>query len=435
MTGILSSLSSHFGKALMLGAFLPSTIFVILWSIFIEPIFPAIQTFLKPLGIYSQEWLVLAALFIIVVLTGMLHNLNIPIIRFYEGYPWQYSRLGKRKAKAYQAKYEQAQARQHGIRTLLRAMKSSDPDYSKVTRYWSRSGDVFRRAYPNRDLLILPTRFGNVIRSFERYPDEQYKIESILFWTRLVSKIDKEYAVVIADSKTSVDFMVNSSLINGVLAFSALVLGLIYPQNTLGSPSLCVAWFAKLLGFSVLAYLFYLGAISRASAWGETVKAAFDLYRWDLLKQMGYQQLPKTRKAERALWNNISVQLTYGDHPDRGPLLDYSDPSAQKLPSALSATPGLSLTLSRGVSRTADERTLQVVLEVQNPDRQSVASQVVVTDQVPAGYEYVWASAVSCGHTLSVEGANPYTFSIGDLPPEGAAQIRYTILCCQADPG
>jgi hypothetical protein len=40
-----------------------------------------------------------------VLLTGVLYNLNIPIIRFYEGYPWQYSWTGdflvKRRKKEF----------------------------------------------------------------------------------------------------------------------------------------------------------------------------------------------------------------------------------------------------------------------------------------------------------------------------------------------
>jgi hypothetical protein len=170
---------------------------VILWSVFIEPIYPAVHNLLRPLDLYSQEWPVLAGLFIIIVLTGLLYNLNIPIIRFYEGYPWQYSWLGKWRTKSYKSKFKEGQARQNGMRTLLRAMTPTDADYQKIVRYWSKSGDIFLRSFPNRELLVMPTRLGNVIRSFERYPDEQYGIESILFWTRLVSKIDKEYAGVI----------------------------------------------------------------------------------------------------------------------------------------------------------------------------------------------------------------------------------------------
>jgi hypothetical protein len=428
MTSILSSISGHFGKALIFGTFLPATVFMVLWSVFIEPIVPALQTLLRPLGLFSEEWPLIAGLFVIIVITGMLYNLNIPIIRFFEGYPWQFSYWGRRRTAHYVKMFHEAQVRQDGMRTLLRAMDPKDAAMAAIKRYWSTSGQAFRESYPNRELLILPTRLGNVIRSFERYSDEQYKMESILLWTRLVARIDKEYAGIITDAKTSLDFMLNSAVLSAILSFSALVLGLVFPQNTLSSPALLGFWLAKIFGFLVLACLFYLEAISRARAWGETVKSAFDLYRWDLLEQLGYQQTPKTRQAERQLWGNISVQMIYGDHPARGALVDYAEPPPARLPAIQGQPASTTLNVNRGVDLPADDRRLKVVLEARNPDANQPVSQVILCDRVPEGFEYVWASAACLDRTVSVEGANPYRFSIGDLAPGETVYLSYFIV-------
>ncbi len=428
MTSILSSISSQFGKALIFGAFLPATVFMILWSIIIEPVVPIFQTVLRPLGLFSQEWPLIAGSFAIIVITGLLYNLNIPIIRFFEGYPWQHSYLGRLRTAHYRKLFQEMQARQDGMRTLLRAMDPKDPDLATITRSWSEDGEAFKTAYPNRELLILPTRLGNVIRSFERYPDEQYRMESILLWTRLVAKIDKDYVSVITDAKTSLDFMLNSAVLSAALAFSALVLGLAFPKNGLSSPAQAGIWLAEILGSLALAGLFYQGAITHAAAWGETVKSAFDLYRWDLLKQMGYQQAPKTRQAERQLWGNIDVQMIYGDHPDRGPLVGYADSPPPALPAIQGQPATAALCVSRGVRIPKHDRRLQVALEAKNPDQSQAVSQVVLTDRAPDGFEYVWASAACPGHTVSVEGANPYRFSIGDLDPGETVCLRYLIV-------
>jgi hypothetical protein len=426
MTSILSSIYGHFGKALMLGALLPATVFMLLWSVFIEPIVPAVQTLLQPLGMFSEEWPVLAAIFIIIILVGLLYSLNIAIIRFYEGYPWQGSYLGQWRIAFYRRKFQEIKAAQNGIRTLLRVMLRTDPEYSGILRNWSASGDAFKKTYPNKELLILPTRLGNVIRSFERYPDEQYGMESILFWTRLVSVIDKDYANIITDAKTSLDFMLNSSVLSAILAFAALILGLVFPQYTLASPAMLAAWLAKIMAFLFLAYIFYLGAVPRASAWGETVKGAFDLYRWDLLKQLGYQQEPKTPRTERALWKNLSIQMIYGDHPLKGPYIDYAPPVPPATPFA--ASEGLALSLSRGAAQPENPHSLQVILQVSNPDEEKIASQVVVTDAIPDGYDYLWGSASSPDCKVSVEGTNPYRFSIGNLKPRQTVTLSYTFL-------
>jgi hypothetical protein len=427
MTSILSSISGQFGKALILGAFLPATVFMILWSIFIEPIAPTIQTLLQPLGLFSQDWPLIAGAFFIIVITGMLYNLNIPIIRFFEGYPWQFTYLGQRRTAHYKKMFKTAQARQDGMRTLLRAMDPKDSSLATITRYWSASGEALRNTYPNRELLILPTRLGNVIRSFERYSDEQYRMESILFWTRLVAEIDQNYAGVITDAKTSLDFMLNSAVLSAILSFSVLVFGLAFPQNTLSTPTVFAIWAIKIFIFLVLAYLFYIGAISRASAWGETVKGAFDLYRWDLLKQMGYHQTPSTLQAERQLWGNISVQMIYGDHPDRGPLARYTDPPPASLPAIWGEPASVTLSINRGMALTEDDRQLQVLLEAKNLENNQPVSQVILIDQVPDGYEYVWASATCQNRAVSVAGTNPYRFSIGDLAPGETVYMNYLI--------
>jgi hypothetical protein len=424
MTSILSSISGQLGKSLILGAFLPATVFTIFWSVFFEPIYPVYQTFLEPLGLFSEEWLLVAVLFIIIVITGLLYNLNIPIIRLYEGYPWKDSSLGKRRIDHYKQDYRQVTARREGMRTLLRAMGKNTPDFFTIRRHWSAEGDRLLRSYPDRELLILPTRLGNVLRSFERYPSRQYNMDAIILWPRLVSKIDKEYLTVITDAKTSVDFMLNNSVLNGLLALSMIILGLVYPQDTLTTAPSLATWLIKFAAFTLLAYLFYLGAVSRAGAWGETVKSAFDLYRWDLLEDLGYQQKPQTRKAERDIWNKISIQMLYGDHPDRGPRTDYVYHSTST-PNAVCNDPENKLKVSRGVSQTQSKRVLTVVLEIKNPHKAEVVRDVVVTDHLPEGFDYIWGSGSIRNHPVQVEGTNPYVFHVGDLKPEETLRLRY----------
>jgi len=70
-----------------------------------------------------------------------------------------------------------------------------------------------------------------------------------------------------------------------------------------------VVWIGTVVGFLLLSHLAYLGSISAASAWGAKVKGAFDLYRNDLLKQLGYDRLPSTLKEEKNLWDLISLRM------------------------------------------------------------------------------------------------------------------------------
>ncbi|MGW8359159.1 hypothetical protein ACWGK1_01090 [Streptomyces wedmorensis] len=55
----------------------------------------------------------------------------------------------------------------------------------------------------------------------------------------------------------------------------------------------------------------YRGAVRAALGYGELVRAAFDVHRRDLLKEMGLI-LPESLDAERALWAALAQQLYRG---------------------------------------------------------------------------------------------------------------------------
>ncbi|MFF5287040.1 MULTISPECIES: hypothetical protein [Streptomyces] len=66
----------------------------------------------------------------------------------------------------------------------------------------------------------------------------------------------------------------------------------------------------------------YRGAVRAALGYGELVRAAFDVHRRDLLKEMGLI-LPENLDAERALWAALAQQLHRG-LTDRPRLLRFT---------------------------------------------------------------------------------------------------------------
>ena len=100
MTGIISAISGHFSKSLLLGTFLPSLLFVVLGLILVPPLLPANWQPWEQLQSVDTQGVVSVS-FVTVVLTGLLYNLNPPIIRFYEGYTWKGSLLGRLRMRHY----------------------------------------------------------------------------------------------------------------------------------------------------------------------------------------------------------------------------------------------------------------------------------------------------------------------------------------------
>ena len=425
MTNVLSAISQHFGKSLILGTFLPTLVFVVLGLFIVVPLLPSDLALIKQVqeieNLDTKDLVVLSLMTI--VLSGLVHNLNIPIMRLFEGYPWKESMLGRWLTLRYQWQFDSLKAREQGMRVMrdvLRAGVSNE----QVAEFASRLDRISLRIaneFPSNRTSILPTRFGNVMRSFEDYPRRQYGISAITVWPRMIAKIDKEYAATIDDSKTSLDFMMNSSALSGIFAVLILAIGLIY-RSPMSNRRSFIWWVAEVAGFAALSHLFYRGSTNRAAAYGSKIKAAFDLYRWELLKQLGYVRTPTTVADERALWENISRFLIYGTPPKQlARLAPYSSSTV-----ATDAGSTMMIETLRGVTSPASETgEITIKIKLTNLSVERPAKAVVITDSLPSGYEYVWNSAAVDQGNVKVAGSNPYRFAFGDLPSGQSRTLEY----------
>jgi uncharacterized repeat protein (TIGR01451 family) len=423
LNNLLSAVSGQFGKALIFGTLLPVIVFVLLARIFVIPLLPAGLQAFEAFESLDPEWKLAATSFLTLVLTGLLLNLNIPIIRFYEGYPWKESWIGGWWLKRARARFDALQARWRGMRTLIYVSEppaTYEASQAEIVERWREIGLAVNRELPSQRDLVLPTRLGNVIRSFESYPDVQYGMDSIVLWPRLIAVIDKEYAAAIDESKAAVDFMLNSAVLSAVLSVAILLSGLLHPVP-LAVAGWTSIWLIEIAVFVALSYGFYLLSIGRASAWGEVVKGAFDLYRGALLGKLGYEQVPATRAEERLLWEDLSVQILYGDSP-RVQLPPYSSPGL----SVRCEPPYLRLEAGRGVTQTMKAGKMVVTVRVAHPDRSGrTAMNVLVTDTLPEGFDYVWNTAKVAGRKVAVSGSNPYVFAVGAMAPGSFLKLTY----------
>ena len=434
MTNLFSAISGQFSKALILGVFLPVVLFILLSLLFVVPLIPADAGLFGPLESLDTEWKVIAVFFLSFVLTGLLFNFNVPLIRFYEGYPWIESWVGKAKADHHKRQYRAMEARWRGMRTLLRALPAAADGYKDALAQLSKMGRRLNVEYPRGEALVLPTRLGNILRSFEDYPRQQYNISSITLWPRLIAVIAKDYAESIDSVKTSFDFALNCSALSMLLALTILLVGLLYP-TAFASPEPWQAtffWLAKILIFAALSYWFYTLLLGRAQARGALIRGAYDLYRWDLLKQLGYKRMPTSMAEERYLWGEISQQLIYGDTPST-PLAEYQPQPTYALPDYKPAGADLVyLETIRGITRVGTDGGIKVTLKVKNVDvRQRMAKEVIVTDALSEGYEYKWdsvRSVATSGRPVEITGTNPCRFRVGNIAYDNIVVLEYEVI-------
>ena len=430
MGGLLSGISGYFSKYLILGTFLPMVIFAILSWLLVVPLLPADWPVLKPLETLDLQWRVLGISFLTIVGTGFLFNVNIPLIRLYEGYPWKDLWIGKKRADVYRRRFRIAQAQWAGmffIEAEMNAKKKGSGAPVQAKRM--ETGRLLFNDFPEREELVLPTLLGNVIRSAESYAQRQYRMEAATFWPRLVAKIDKDYAAAIEETKASFDFMLNCSVLSTLLAFIILLSGLTYPAH-FNAANEWPKWFSEIIGFVVLACFFYSLAIGRARAWGSSIRTAFDLYRLDLLRQFGYTRVPETLEEERRIWSTIGQRLIVGDY--------YLVPPAEygTKPTFASSQAGVAtLEVLRGVGAAAPDEAsakapphLKITISVKNTGKYN-ATGIVVTDTLPNTFAYKWNSAALVNpddpHALVVSGTNPFHFSVGKLNRNNQLQVTY----------
>jgi hypothetical protein len=461
---LFSEISGKFSKSLIFGSFFPVVFFLLLDWIFFRPFVPPLEGAAGALAALDPKWQTVAVAGLAVLFSGLLYTLNRPITRFYEGYPWEHSYLGEWLTKRQTRRWrktrglgdgidavlslpdedaarlekeraenaaaqeadqpavadaeetpEQKQARQDAERRERKAQRAKEAREAPLSDLGYAMQRRWRQAFPSREGSVLPTRLGNVIRSFEDYPQRQYGMSAIYLWPRLVGVIDKEYAAAADDAKSSFDFMMNVSFLSGLSAGGLLLMGL----ASRGIGGLPVAFWLQVAGLMVACRVFYTGSIGQAAAWGDLVRGAFDLYRGKLLAQMGFTQKPADLREERALWMAISQQIIFGDPPAHTgiPLLRYADAGTFAV-----GSPATPLDVSRSARQV--EGGWQTCLAIHNPHDAPI-QDVRVTDALPAGERYLWGSALSEGQALAVTGTDPITISVGAMEPDERRIVVY----------
>lgn len=295
---MISSLSSLVDRNFVIGFLLPVTVAAIALLFLFQDVPLLGQWWSAALNTAKFTTLTLLVL-AIWGLSVLLSVFNISLYKILEGYYGPLAREGSRESAR-----KAREAAQEELKTLRQNAQEGGPD-SDAWRDFISSRREFNNTFPPNH-LVLPTRFGNIIRAFETYPLRVYNVDGISAWLRLESVIPVRYADTIASARAQVDFFV--SLLFLALGLCVLCAGsLLISQFVSGWE-----WTAGILRRAVaipvlllLAFFCYEAAIHRARAWGDYVRSAFDLYLPTLAKQLGYD-LPATKEKRQAFWGAVN---------------------------------------------------------------------------------------------------------------------------------
>ncbi len=425
MNDFLSKISNQIIGPMILSTFFPVVLFVAAFALVVLPLAPFGQPWTgvvkNPADWQKNGIAVLEITFLVLVLSVVIYNLNTPIVRMYEGYPWRDSYIGKFLQKRQQSKLERASLIRRCIAKLRieRLITGTTTDLGTLPDVQTGMARLVNDAYPNKSSLVLPTHLGNVIRAFETYTTRQYGAGAISLWPRLVGVLDSSFVQTLDNAKMAFDFMINSAFLTLVLAAMSTAAGLVWKAPV--AASLYRPWVVWALVFLFLSYLSYLAAINRAREWGTQVKSGFDLYRLTLLTKLGYQK-PADLTEERRMWEVINYKFAFPDertYPD----LAYSTPATLLIVDPVSTM----LTFERTVLP-LDDGSIQIRVLVVNMDpTRALAGRVMLQDTIPTGNSYVGGSGTVNGASATVCSLNPMQIDLGPVPYYETRTVVYSI--------
>jgi uncharacterized repeat protein (TIGR01451 family) len=436
MSNLLSTISGQFTKTFILGAFFPAVVFVILNLVLVLPFLPAELSPVEVLKDFDKEWQAATALFAAIVVSGLLYGLNIPLIRLYEGYLFEETWLGRRMRKRQAKKLAGMEEEMEQLRTAYYDMDADDEGHGEVERELTLLWSERRLRFPRGESFLAPTALGNVIAAFEHYAHDQYGIDSVVLWPRLIGIIDDSFAGAIDDAKTSFDFFVNSSFLLVVLTLEYLSASL-YARTSFSSLPAALISLGVVVVLGTLAWLAYRASIDSAIGWGDLVKAAFDLYRSDLLAKLGYET-DLTNAEEFDLWQQISQGMVFRGPEAPPPPYKKPESPATKMEPDSQELHDVEWAISKGVegpirstARSGPSQTITYVLTATNKTDQHVEDATLI-DTVASGFEYIVGSAElrkdKRVEEIEATGTNPYRWKLGDMSAGQSATITYRVL-------
>ena len=232
----------------------------------------------------------LAALLLAVVLVSVvLQPLQLPLVQLLEGYWPRWLGWITKAGKARQRARRTALAKRADASQLTEEQLADRGARQTVLEAAWQLG----RRFPPANLL-LPMSLGNVLRAMEQQAGSGYGADTVAWWPRLYVVLGEQLRGVVDDRRNQLDVTCRLAASYAVLVVVSVPL--LWRSGW---------WLAVALVPLAVAVVSYRAATSAALAYGEAVRTAFDLHRFDLLEQLRLPA-PATPADELALNHRLN---------------------------------------------------------------------------------------------------------------------------------
>lgn len=362
MTGLLEK----FGQNFLVATFIPSLGFVLIANFLFNQLLPSDLRGTFELSLSPTLAGNALLLFILTILLGFtLLGLNTFIYKLLEGYfllsriPWIVNRQRRKAIR----RLSRIRSLDYLITQLPNIGTDRDKTSHIIERLKAQSFSLkaqYKLDYPHDVRMVLPTRFGNILRAAETYPGERFGLDAVLMWPRLIHVMDEDYYKKLDQSNNGLAFIINSMILSLILAgLCVLASGYQYyawemashaaqVKNMVCNSSSLVAttqeassnpqvinllyflkleitcadqqmyweriWIYLISGgiFVLTAVFFYNASLPAARQYGALIRSAYDLFRFDLIKQLRLT-LPKHSGQEIDLWTRWTRLVALGN--------------------------------------------------------------------------------------------------------------------------
>ncbi|MBV6449472.1 MAG: hypothetical protein MHPDNHAH_00182 [Anaerolineales bacterium] len=194
-------------------------------------------------------------------------------------------------------------------------MNNSSDRMDTIMKYYNRAW----MDYSNLVLIgslreedLLPTRLGNILRASQQYGENYGLRAGVHLWCHLSAILHQNMASAIEEKNNEILFWLNSSLlsfITGLITFGVWALDRValMRQQDISSyaSNYCQEYLILSLVLVIFGYALYSLSIPAVKNMSILIRSSFDLYRFDLLKQLNIP-IPKTLNEEIRIWVKIS---------------------------------------------------------------------------------------------------------------------------------
>jgi hypothetical protein len=262
-----------------------------------------LEKLLASLNTTSGVALAVAGLFLMAVLSWLVQQLTLPFLRLFEGY-WSGIFAGLAHYLARRAGqgaadlrdwrnylyWPYAVAAQKDATLQLEDYLSAQElaDYARL--------DFECETYPKKYAHFLPTRLGNLLRAAEEYPWIRYGLEIQTTWPRLWLVLPETARQELSQARAALDQQAQ-----------LLLWGILLSTWVLWS------WWAVVAAL-VVAFAACQSLVAAAGAYGELLRAAYDLHRFSLYRTLGWKP-PLRAQEEPACGKSLTRYLHHGEMP------------------------------------------------------------------------------------------------------------------------